>query len=339
MKNFAVFIGSVLLSLAVAEAAVRAAGFAPREIRINPFFEPNSETTWSVPDEELGWLNMEGVSTSIEDGNARMTFWSAGRRATRAIEVPPENALPVMIVGGSNAQSYGVVDEASFAYRLGERFPDLWIENFGNGGYNTVQSFLLAKRAIRNFYTTQKPKLVLLAFDDSHAVRNVADQSWIYSISDDEGRYVAPPHYRMENEEIVFHPFTTIGFWPLERSSALVTMLHNTWLQSVAYNSAAEAESVTRHVIAQMAEFVSSQDMQFAAVVLEDKSQIADDLFAGFKFPYKNCSGLERSNPEEYLLGGSSHPNARLHEYYAICIDEWLRSDVLTLINAWNPHP
>jgi hypothetical protein len=155
-----------------------------------------------------------------------------------------------MVIGGSNAQSYGVRDEESFVYILSKRYPQLWFENFGNGGYGTVQSLILAKRAYRDFYTTVKPKLILLAFDDSHALRNVSDQSWVYSISDEEGQYVAPPHYRVRDGSLVFYPFQTIGFWPLEKYSALITLLHNVWLQSFTYNTAGDALKVTQNVIA-----------------------------------------------------------------------------------------
>lgn len=336
VKNLTLLIGAIIVSTLIVEVGVRVAGFAPREIRINPFFVPNSEDTWSVPDPDLGWINKEGVSISIEEGGAPMTFWDFGRRATREDVSSPVGKVPVMVIGGSNAQSYGVRDEDSFAYILSERYPSLWFENFGNGGYSTVQSLLLAEKAYDNFYISEKPKLIVLAFDDSHALRNVADQSWVYSISDDEGRYVAPPHYRLQNGEFVFHPFRTIGFWPLEKQSALITVLHNIWLQSVAYNTAGDALPATQHVIDQLHNFASRHDVQFAVVVLEDRNQIADAIFSDKPYPYKNCSGFERSDPGTYLLGGSSHPNAKLHAHFADCIGGWLESDVLPLLRMPN---
>ena len=338
VKNLTLLIISLVIFVVVAEMGLRVAGFVPREVRINPFFVPDSDTTWSVPDAKLGWINKAGVSRSVEEGDALMTFWDFGRRATRADVARPAGKVPVMVIGGSNAQAYGVRDEESFAYLLGERYPQLWFENFGNGGYNTVQSLMLAEKAYAEFYTSEKPKLILLAFDDSHAVRNVADQSWVYSISDAEGRYVAPPHYRVRNGEFIIHPFRTIGFWPLEKSSALATVLHNVWLQSVVYNTADQALPVTRHIIERLNNFASEQGVQFAVVVLEDRSQIADALFAGQSAPYKNCSGFERSDPDKYLLGGGSHPNAKLHAYFADCIGEWLNGDVLSPLTI-SPAP
>ena len=116
-------------------------------------------------------------------------------------------------------------------------------------------------------------------------------------------------------------------------------MLHNIWLQSFAYNAADDALPVTQHVIDQLYNFASERGVQFAAVILEDRSQIADALFSDKSFPYKNCSGFERSDPGAYLLGGSSHPNAKLHAYFADCIGGWLDSDVLPLLNIPSAAP
>lgn len=317
------------MSALLAEAALRVAGFTPRVLEANRFFVDGANTTWSIPDSELGWINKEGVSTSIEAGNAPMTFWSDGRRATRPSSTQPTNyEISVMISGGSNAQSYGVTDAESFPFQLGQSYPNLWVENFGNGGYSTVQALLLARRMTEQFYGAA-PKLIILTFADSHVLRNVSDQSWLYSISDSQGRYVSPPHYRLQGDRLVFQPFQTIEPWVLETSLALITVLHHTWLQTIAFDTAADGIEVTRRVLATFAEFAEEQGSDFAVVVLEDYKEVSESVFAGATFPVLNCSGLERSAPQDYLLGGGSHPNAKLHNHFTECIGEWL-GDYLT---------
>ena len=327
MKNLALLIVAVVVGMLASEGVMRAAGFKPRTVNINRFFIPG-ETSWSVPDPDLGWINKAGTSRSLEEGEVQMTFWDTGRRATRP-DPAPSAGIPVMIVGGSNAQSYGVRDEETFAYLLGQRYPQLSIENFGNGGYGTAQSLMLAERAYRDFYKDKKLRLILLAFDDAHILRNVADQSWIFAISDSEGRYVAPPHYRLENGKLVFHPFKTIGFWPLESHSAALTVLHNVWLQSFAYNTAAQAMPVTRELIARTQAFAKAHDAVFGVVVLEDRTQITPSLFRDADFPHVDCSALGRSDPKAYFLGGNSHPNRQLHKHFTDCIGAWLETDIL----------
>ena len=255
-----------------------------------------------------------------------MTFWSHARRATRPFPDMVNRGSPVMIVGGSNAQSYGVRDEDSFAYILSLRFPSLRIDNFGNGGFGTVQSFLLAQRMMDEFYKDESPELVLLTFADSHIARNVSDQSWIYRISDWEGRYVSPPHYRLRGTDLEFRPFHTIGLWPAESQSALITTLHHVWLQSFVYNTADQGVAVTRALMQMFNDFVASHGGDFAVAVLEDYREVSKDVFAGASFPVIDCSGYERTAPSEYLLGGGSHPNAKYHQHYADCIGQWLEA-------------
>lgn len=322
------FAAATLIAAAIAEGAARLAGFAPRQLNVNRFFVPGTETTWSEPDSELGWINKAGVSKSVEAGEARMTFWSHGRRATRNDETPPSHRFPIMIVGGSNAQAYGVADADSFPFRLSARFPEAWIENFGGGGYSTVQAAMAAERALRDFYRETKPRLVALGFDDSHILRNVADQSWVYSISDSAGHYVAPPHFRMKKGGPQFVPFATIGFWPFERQSALVTIAHNTWLQSFAYNTAREGPAATHAALRQLQATAENVGADFLVVILEDRSRRASQLLAGAPFQVLDCSGPERSDPQRFLLGGNSHPTAELHAHYADCIAPVIEGDV-----------
>src|SRR5947209_6482757 len=102
-------LAALLLSVVLAEGIARIAGLHPREIRVNRFFQDNASSTWASPDAELGWINKPGVSQSLEEGHAPMTFWDFSRRASRP-DPAPRGRLPVMVVGGSNAQSYGVRD-------------------------------------------------------------------------------------------------------------------------------------------------------------------------------------------------------------------------------------
>jgi hypothetical protein len=330
VKNLLLLLTAVVVSLLGAELATRAAGFTPRVVAVNPFFKPDLNTTWSIPDPELGWINKPGVAQAIGEDPAPMTFWDFGRRATRPDSaIPPGDHIPVMVVGGSDAQAYGVRDEDSFIALLAQRYPNLWFENFGGGGYGTVQAMLMAERAYDKFYGANKPRLLLLTFSDTHAARNVSDQSWVYSISDSEGRRISPPHYRQAGGDLEFHPFRVIKDWPLEKRSAVLSLLHDRWLRSVAYNTNDQAVPVTRRVLQQLAGFAAQRNMEFAAVITEDYTEVGGSVFAGQPFPYKDCSGQERTNHAATHLAGNNHPNKELHVILADCIAAWLDAEVL----------
>lgn len=315
---------SLAISLLMVEIGSRVAGFEPRRLAVNDFFVDGLETTWSTPDSELGWVNKPGISVSMEYGNARMTFWDKARRASRETETVPPHKASVMIVGGSNAQAYGVMDQESFAYKLAKRFPNLWVENFGNGGYSTVQALLLSERVLSDIYAANKPDLIVLTFADSHVNRNVSDQSWVYSISDSQGRYVAPPHFRLVDGALVFTPFKTIEPWILETSSAVLTLLHNIWLQSVVYNTGDQGIQVTRMVFEKFKALANVSGAELLVAVLEDRAQMSDSVFDGLSLNVIDCSGYEREDPNDYLLGGNGHPNARYHTHFADCIGGWI---------------
>lgn len=331
MKNLALLLIAVVIGALASEGAVRLAGFKPRTPQVNRFFVPG-ETSWSMPDPELGWINKPGTPKAIGDGGVHMTFLDHGRRATRAD--PPVGGIPVMIVGGSNAQSYGVADTDTFAWRLGLRATRLSIENFGNGGYGTVQALMLAERALRDFYKDVKPKVILLAFDDAHILRNVSDQSWIFTISDFEGRYAAPPHFRLKDGALEFHPYRSIGYWPLETHSAAITLLHNVWLQSFAYNTKDQAIAVTHEVLSRLAALAKANNAIFAVAVLEDNTGVTPTLFADAAFPHVDCSRPGRTDHDAYYIAANGHPNAALHAYFADCIGEWLDKDVLPKLDS-----
>lgn len=331
MKNFALLIGVLAVSVLGFELALRQLGFAPHAPQVNSFFVAEANTTWSVPDPELGWVNKAGISRSIGNDPAPMTFWDFARRASRPDSTAPLNKRVVtMIVGGSVAQSYGVRDKDSFPYLLAERYPDLWIENFGNGGYGTVQSRILAERAYDHFYTdAQKPKLLIATFADSHMLRNVSDQSWVYSISDPEGRYVSPPHFRMAGDNLIFHPFHTINFWPLETHSASLTLLHDIWLRSYRYNTSSQSIPVAQRILREFTEFAQERDMKLVLVIVSDDTHIANETLKNQAIPYVDCSGPERADPKQYLLAGNGHPNAKLHGHLAACVGDWLDKAIL----------
>jgi hypothetical protein len=168
----------------------------------------------------------------------------------------------------------------------------------------------------------------LLGFDDSHMLRNVADHSWIFSISDSQGRYVAPPHDRLHHGKLAFVPFRTIGFWPLERESSALTILHDAWIREH-YATAAEALPVSRMIVDRLNTFATEHGAQFAVAMLEDRSDAARKLFGDASFPFIDCSGNERADPAHYMLDGG-HPNARAHAYFADCIGDWLKAAALT---------
>jgi len=266
MKNIFLFTITSVICLFLIELFLRELGYNPRKLEPNSFFVDNSNTTWSLPDEDVGWINKEGTSVSIEHGSALMRFWSYGRRASDSKEDFDNHKLNIMLVGGSNAQSYGVADKDSFAYIINQNINNVKINNFGTGGYGTVQSFVLAERNLDQFYKKQKPDLIVLTFADSHFLRNVSDFKWMKNISDKNGFYVSPPHYRIKKDNFIFHPFKTIEPWFFETRSSILTIVHFIFLKYIMYDSEKESNEVTSFVIDKFHDLAERNDSDFSYV-------------------------------------------------------------------------
>ena len=43
-------------------------------------------------------------------------------------------------------------------------------------------------------------------------------------------------------------------------------------------------------------------------------------------FAVLNCSGYERTQSKEYLLGGGGHPNAKYHRFFSTCLGPWIQN-------------
>ncbi len=324
MKNLTIICLSIIITILIAELTFRIIGMPIRTLVPNKFFVDNTSFTWSEPDKTLGWVNKAGQAISVEGDGALMSFWTYGRRATRLNEQKQDLTPSIAIFGGSNAQAYGVRDEDSFAYILGHQFFNTRIENFGTGGYGTVQTFLMAKRALEYFYLGNVPELIIVTFSDSHILRNVSDYAWVTNISDSVGHYISPPHYQIVKKEKQFVPFKTITPWFFETSSSIVTALHNVLMKSFIYNKSNDGLDITRAIFKDFYDLSKTYKSDFLVVVLEDYQEVSQDVFSGFEFPVLDCSGPERLEPTKYLIGGGGHPNSRMHRHYADCIKRWL---------------
>jgi len=158
---------AVAVLAAVIVAAWRFGGIGPQAVSSNPL---EAGAAWAAPDPELGWINKEGVADA---GDVPMTFWSMGRRASREdAALSEEGHTPVMVLGGSVTQGYGVPDEESFVYQLSGQYPEFTFENFGTGGYSVSQAAWLGARAYDRLYRASKPQLILLAYQSSGDAAN-----------------------------------------------------------------------------------------------------------------------------------------------------------------------
>ncbi len=326
---------SLLVSLLVGEAYLRMAGFAPKAAWVNANFDG---ANWGMEDSVLGWVNRPGTFASLEKGGADMSFQPDHTRTSRPVKDAGRPA-DVLVVGCSFSQGYSVADAETYAWRLGERFPGLVIDNFGTGGYSTYQALL----RVRNELEARKepPKLVILGFIAHQMVRTVAPPDWVKFLTDRNGALVIPPHATVtagvDGDRLVDHPLEIVQPWPLEHRSALVTELHAGVLRLRLGDRMAQRVPATAAVIRSMRDLVEARGGRLLVALLDDASLPGgkadyDTLVAALgaaKVAHADCVDPEYdANPSALQVGGAGHPNGTVHRRWADCIGRWVEANL-----------
>lgn len=321
---------SLLLALGLGEAYLRLAGHTPRRAWVNGNF---SDDNWGMADPVLGWVNRPGTFRSVEAGQAPMRFTADHARAARPADAPAPPGPPVLLLGCSFTQGYGIVDDETYAWRLSERFPHTAVENYGTGGYGAPQVYLRLKAELER-RRAEPPRAVVYGLIGHQALRTVADFQWVRYLTNAAGDMVVPPHALLGPDgALVERPMEVVPPWPLEDVSALVAALHEALLAARFGGRAEQGWAATLAEIERMAALARAQSIPFAVALLDDQHvpggkenwrRLTDGLDrAGVT--RLNCvhPDYERS-PATLQVGGAGHPNAVVHQYWADCMAPWL---------------
>ena len=317
---------AVAVGLAVGEVAARLVGIRPIAALPLP-------VQVAVEHPSLGWVNRLGVHLSWDTGNAPMTFWADGRRATRVTpDVPQEAVGQVALIGGSFTQGYGVVDEHTFGWLLDARFPGLSVDNYGTGGYGTYQSLLLLAQLFRQ--ADFRPRLVIYGFAAFHGERNVGAYRHVVTLRTQVGERLAPPHVLNTHGALTHQAPFHIRGWPLEDRSALVSLVHLSQLRWMLRGREQQIEPVTQRLLARMDRLARDRGSRLLVVILEGQPRDREEQAPYARFlreqgiAYVDCTHPGYGDDPRLRLGGSGHPSPVLHAAWADCIAGWITANV-----------
>ena len=317
---------SVAVGLVVGEGAARLVGIRPIAALPLPV-----QVAMEHP--ALGWVNRPGVHLSWDTGNAPMTFWADGRRATRATaDAPPEAVGQVALVGGSFTQGYGVADEHAFGWLLDTRFPGLSVDNYGTGGYGTYQSLLLLEQLFRE--ADFRPSLVIYGFAAFHGERNVGAYRHVVTLRTQVGERLAPPHVLLARGELTHRDPFYIRGWPLEDRSALISLMHLSQLRWTLRGREQQIEPVTQRLLVRMDRLARDRGSRLLVAILEGQSDHREGYAPYVRFlqdqgiAFVDCTHPEYGDDPRLRLGGSGHPSPVLHTAWADCIAAWISANV-----------
>ncbi len=219
------------LSLGLAEAVARVAGFEPYrtpDVRIR--VEPDG--VYQSGDPVLGYRHLPGAHR-ITFGNG--VSWTATHRPdTLRITRPPEAAdagdpPEIWIFGCSFVHGWGLDDEDTFPWQLQERLPRLRVRNFGVGGYGTLQSLLQFREALAR---RPRPAVAVLAYAGFHDERNTRLRRWRKAtFAYNRFGTTAQPFARLRRDGELRYGFDDGSYrdMALLRHSAFMTLLDEAW--------------------------------------------------------------------------------------------------------------
>lgn len=324
---------NLLIILGASELLCRYFGYQP--LRFNEEV-PMADSSWGKKDPLIGWTNNPGVHRSVESGNAEMTFWSMGQRATRKLEHDNlDLARPtVLIIGDSWSQGYGVGDSESFGWKLQQDLPSHDFQNFGTGGHGVLQSWLMLQRYYRDNLQV-KPKIVIFAFTTFMNDRNtpsIARISSLRTLSNDT--YFPPFAYKSKQTAEKYTaslPYASSA-WPLESRSALLNFLHECWLKFVIWlkDDSPNLIDVSLYYVQEMQKIAVKNEALFLFVWLNKGGlyESVSPLLTDNGIMNKDCEHPKGFIPE-LRVGGDGHPNGEYHTYIADCI----KSNLETLLH------
>jgi hypothetical protein len=220
--NLLLVVGASILTLVVLELVLRA-------------FHP-PQGTWRlhrIPHRELGWVLEPGVEFSrrVPWGYVNVRYNSEGFRDSRHAELPPENAIRIVVLGDSFMEANMVplqhVIHKQFERLAASSGTQIVTYNLGVAGYGTLQEYMTFK----NVGVMRKPDLVLLAFYLHNDVRNNAEHLNVGAMSRRAGKRKRP--YLDESNDAEW----TILKPNYEAIRAKYLRQKNSWSSLVKYNS------------------------------------------------------------------------------------------------------
>ena len=342
----------LMLGIAIAEATMRGLGYKPNPFNVNSAITGDTKYTFARPDPEIGWVNKAGTPLAAEGTNEKMTILEDGQRVNATHKLGLEKIdKRVAVIGCSMTMGYGVKDEETYSYLLDAKYPNVEFQNYGSGGYGTLQPYMLYKRIFNSPKDKKTPDLVIYAYFCQHKDRNTVSPNWAFALTDSHGRTVNPPHALFdESGSLVMHPYSVVSPWLLEGYSALVTELHKRARLWQLKPRSAQRDSVTLRLISDMNDYVRGQGSKFLVLALHPTDFLApdfdkkDDAMIGLikekgidslvcKHQYWDSfvkdfkEGKDFKQGKKYsdlMINGWGHPSPIWHKHWADCVSAYL---------------
>jgi hypothetical protein len=316
LKKISILIISTVISLLIIEIALRFLGYSPWS-----YISSSNPSIYGF-DEKLGWKSKKGVyeikASEKYNITSKINILDEGNRVVKIDNI---NKNKIIVIGGSFSQGWGVDDKETFSFKIQKNLDNYKVKNFSQGGYGTVQSYLLLEDVLKN---NNNVKLVIYGFINHHEYRNVARGEWLELLLKYSNiGYSSPPKvpYALidKNNKIIFHKPTGYLRLPFRENSSLITLIEKSFMKITTKRRKKQQKNILRNLVYKMNELSKLSEAKFLFVNLHSNIEEHKKEFLKNNINFVDCN-LSLTN--KFLVKGDYHPNAKAHDYYVKCISD-----------------
>ena len=325
IKNFALIVSSIFISLIIIELLLRAFGFQAWEYRERNLKEASTNKYHPI----LGWKPKEGVydfAPYTKNGNyTKFTILKDGNRYSGKSTTNTKG--DIIFLGGSYTQGWAVNDEETFSYLFQKKLSNFRVKNYGVTGYGSFQSLLMLEEI---FKKNKNVKLVIYCYIWHHEARNYGNATWIQVLNKIKPLYhVALPYARLDkNNNLIRHKPVKYFKLPLREYSVLITKIEKKIMRARLFSLNIDETKITQKIVHEMKLLAEKNGSKFILVNLylpSESMKISGKnyLISYNKFTKKNNINFINCGYEltkEYQVEGDGHPNNKGHILNADCI-------------------
>ncbi len=217
------------------------------------------------------------------------------------------------LVGCSFIEGFGLDDTETSGWKLQSILPNYSVQNFGAGGYGTLQALLVIRDLPKRYRETQG-SVIVYGFADFHQARNIrnagAQRSWrgdaVFPVCDEAGCGVWSGK--------------PMGRW-FQRSRCL-SLLENVWDFLLYQRKVDTARAVTEHLLSEMKNTAQGMGARFIVAPVTSLSSDWLSFFRSAGVEVVSCAPTI-TNREQYLLG-DGHPKGLWNEEYSKCLARYI---------------
>lgn len=314
----------IFLILAVGEITVRIMGYGPWD-------PPKRATSLEPPgqffmqDEVLGYKNRPGSFQLTLNQTLSFTA-NHGPDGHRKIPAPDSTNHQIWILGGSFTYGWGVDDEACFPFLVAKSLDSIRVENFGTGGYGTLQSYLQFNTSLEKGVV---PGQIILAYASFHDQRNTANQYWMKAIAPHAVlEDLSFPHARLVGDSLVLGK-SEVAYSALPGSKWSALM--NFWDEFLCRKDEGSLNSreTTKHIIHLLQKECIRNNIKLRVVGIsnDERTQtMLSELNAQFGIQVRDIS-VDLGEPGMSLEPVDPHPSALAHQEFARALLQMLKAD------------